>query len=62
MSQIPLNINKDSKEKKSLNPKGILCVCVVLFAAHAPPGFSVHGIFQAKLLEQVAISYSRAFS
>ena len=28
----------------------------------SPPGFSVHGIFQAKILEWVAISYSRGFS
>ena len=29
---------------------------------HSPPGSSVHGIFQARVLEQVAISYSRGFS
>ena len=28
----------------------------------SPPGFSVHGIFQARILEWVAISYSRGFS
>ena len=28
----------------------------------SPPGSSVHGIFQARLLEQVAISYSRGSS
>ena len=27
---------------------------------YSPPGFSVHGIFQARILEWVAISYSRA--
>ena len=27
-----------------------------------PPGSSVHGIFQARILEQVAISYSRGSS
>ena len=27
-----------------------------------PPGSSVHGIFQAKILEQVAISYARESS
>ena len=26
---------------------------------NSPPGSTVHGIFQAKILEQVAISYSR---
>ena len=28
----------------------------------SPPGFSVHGIFQARILEWVAISYSRGSS
>ena len=28
----------------------------------SPPGFSVRGIFQARILEWVAISYSRGFS
>ena len=28
----------------------------------SPPGFSVHGIFQARILEQVAISFSRGSS
>ena len=28
----------------------------------SPPGFSVHGIFQARLLERLAISYSRGSS
>ena len=32
-----------------------LCVC-------SPPGSSVHGIFQARMLEQVALSSSRRFS
>ena len=30
--------------------------------AYSPPGFSVHGIFQARILEWVAISYSRGSS
>ena len=29
---------------------------------YSPPGSSVHGIFQAKLLEWVAISFSRGSS
>jgi len=28
----------------------------------SPPGFSVHGISQARILEQVAISFSRRYS
>ena len=48
------------------------CVCVCMSAQLcsmlcdpmdcSPPGSSVHGIFQARLLEQVAISYSRGSS
>ena len=29
---------------------------------YSPPGFSVHGIFQARILEWVAISYSNILS
>ena len=29
---------------------------------YSPPGSSVHGIFQARILEQVAISFSRGYS
>ena len=43
--------------KKSLS-------CVRLFATHGLylPGSSIHGIFQARLLQWVAISFSRGFS
>ena len=34
--------------------------CVQLFGT--PPGSSVHGIFQARILEWVALSYSRGSS
>ena len=46
-------------------------LCVLSHFSHArlcnpmncsPPGFSVQGIFQARILEQVAISFSKAFS
>ena len=43
-----------------------LCVCLVTVVSdscnpldYSPPGSSVHGILQAKILELVAISYSR---
>ena len=39
--------------------------CVQLFVTpvgYSPPGSSVHGIFQARILEWVAISYSRGSS
>ena len=47
---------------------GSLCVCaqscltVYGLMDCNPPGFSVHGIFQARILEQVAISSSRGSS
>ena len=34
----------------------------LLLMDNSPPGSSVHGIFQARILEQVAISYSRGSS
>ena len=45
----------------------ILCMCSVMFNSLWPPWIiacqaSLHGIFQARMLEQVAISYSRASS
>ena len=40
-----------------------VCVCVyVLSLDNSPPGSSVHGIFQARILEWVVISYSRRSS
>ena len=49
-----------------------VCVCVCVFIAqsgptlcdlmdHSPPGFSVHGILQARILEWIATPSSRAF-
>ena len=41
------------------------CVCSVVSDSATPqslPGSSVHGIFQARILKQVAISYSRRSS
>ena len=38
------------------------CLPLCDFMDCSPPGFSVPGIFQARILEWVAISYSRASS
>ena len=49
----------------------IMCVCAQIAQScltlcnpmnYSPPGSSVHGIFQARILEQVVISYSRGSS
>ena len=43
----------------------ILCVLSLSGVSNflqPPPGFSVHGIFQARILEQVAIFYSAGSS
>ena len=48
----------------------VMCVCVCAQSClplcdpmdYSPPGSSVHGIFQARILEWVAISYSRGSS
>ena len=40
----------------------LLCCHVQLFVTPCPPGSSVHGIFQARILKWVAISYFRGSS
>ena len=39
-----------------------LCLTLCYPMDYSPPGFSVHGILQAKILERVAILFSRGFS
>ena len=36
-----------------------VCVCVCVCVCDSLPGSSVHGVFQTRILERVAISYSR---
>ena len=38
------------------------CLTLCYPVEYSPPGFSVHGIFQARILEWVAISFSRGSS
>ena len=38
------------------------CLTLCNPTACSPPGSSIHGIFQARLIEQIAISYSRGSS
>ena len=54
--------------KNNLNYQENLCIIPCVYSVMSkslrpincsPPGFSVHGIFQARILEWVAISYSR---
>ena len=44
----------------SLVSKSCLTLCDPM--DRTPPGFSVHGIFQARILEQVAMPFSRGSS
>ena len=37
-----------------------LCLTLCDSVDHSPPGSSVHGILQARILEWVAISFSKA--
>ena len=49
----------------NLHGKKHACACILSlhdFMGSSQPGFSVHGIFQARMLEWVAISYSRGSS
>ena len=39
-----------------------LCPTLCIPMDHSPPGSSVHGIFQVRIAEQVAMSYSKASS
>ena len=53
--------------KKGNYEYDVLCMCAQSCPTHcsltdSPPGFSVRGIFQARILERVAISYSRGSS
>ena len=64
-----LNIPSSYNTKPSVNTAYILCVfvaqsCLTLCNPmdSSLPGSSAHGIFQARMLEWVAISYSRASS
>ena len=47
---------------KSLQSCLTLCEPMDSLWAHSPPGFSVHGISQARILERVAMSSSRGSS
>ena len=46
----------------SLGPISCVCVCAQSCLTFCDPCFSVHGIFQARVLERVAISFSRRSS
>ena len=57
-------------ELKDRQQQEMECVCIVTYSCLilfdpldcSPPGFSVRGIFQARILEWVAISSSRVSS
>ena len=49
-----------------MRPRALMCTQLYPTLCHpmdcSPPGSSVHGLFQAKMLEWIALSYSRGFS
>ena len=50
----------DESESESEVAQSCLTLCDPMDCG--PSGFSLHGIFQARILERVAISFSRGFS
>ena len=54
------NFSKKKKERKKENLLSCLTLCDSMDCSL--PGSSVHGIFQAKILEWIAISFSRGSS
>ena len=55
-----LKVAKTANIKMLCSAQSCLTLCDPL--DYSPPGSSVHGIFQARILEWVAISYSRGSS
>ena len=61
------NLPCDAGDAGSIPDQGsktLHCCCLVAksrltFQPHGPPGSSVHGIYQARMMEWVAISFSR---
>ena len=51
---------KEKKKKESEAAQSCLTLCDSM--DHRLPGFLIHGIFQARILEWVAISFSRTSS
>ena len=51
--------DNDKKERKKENEVTQSCLTLCDSMDYNLPGFSVHGIFQARVLEWVAISFSR---
>ena len=75
-SQIPLLVHKSCcrgnlRSESSLHLCVCVCMCVLVAQSYptlydpmdcSPPGFSVHGLLQARILEWVAIPFSRGSS
>ena len=51
---------KEGLKVKVLDAQSYLTLCNPMDCSQ--PGYSVHGIFQARILQQVAISFSRRSS
>ena len=55
-----MNISISENERKVLVTQSCLVLCNLMDSS--PPGFSVHGILQARILQWVAIPFSRGSS
>ena len=58
MQTLPENCESES-EVKSESEVGQLCPTLCDPVDYSPPGFSVHGILQARILDWVAIFFSK---
>ena len=56
------SINEQAQRKQKWSEVAQLCLTLCDPMACSLPGSSIHGIFQARILEQVAISFSRRSS
>ena len=56
-----MRVEKESEEEGTV-PYPDLGLCSVVYRNCSPPGSSVHGTFQTRILQCIAISYSRGSS
>ena len=65
-----MQMHFDSKHSRNVSSKSRVLLCLVAQSCPtlrdlmdcSPPGFSVHGVLQARILEWVAVPFSRGSS